>query len=78
MFNPNITPNINFGSNQDFQHHGCRQVFAQETQTSSDDPPVDIEIDTTAPVASNENTNSCTTQQGGISEEVSNFLASCV
>jgi len=28
MFNPSITPNISFGSSQDFQHNGCRQVLA--------------------------------------------------
>ena len=76
MFNPSITPNINFGSTQDFQHNGCRTVFAQETQTSPDDSPVDIEIDTTAPDATQEPVESCTTQQGDSPIEVLSFLDS--
>jgi hypothetical protein len=91
MVSPTINPNINIGSNQDFQHNGCRTVLAQETQTSLDTSPVDYKIDTskttsldTSPVdyeidtsvTTSEPLESCATESAATSTEVNNFLNS--
>jgi hypothetical protein len=92
MVSPTINPNINIGSNQDFQHNGCRTVLAQETQTSLDTSPADHKIDTpttttsldTSPVDYEIDTSlttskpleSCATEPAATSTEVNNFLNS--
>ena len=78
MVNPTITPNINIGSNQDYQQQGCRTVLAQETQTKFDETLTDCDIDLTTKPNNNfeEPVESCTTQEAVTSTEVSTYLNS--
>ena len=75
MINPNITPNTNIASAQDFQQQGCRTTLVQETQTPAIDQQQDIGMTASSHANKTGSNESCATQEG--TQDRTNSNESC-